>query len=315
MLRLDDRAGQQVLELRARERRALAGLHELELDDGVRVPVHQDLEALADIGRVVHGAATFTPRPRRPVKPPRRACRSARPCAISTAVDAAAHYRQLAAARPRRVPRHGRARRARPLPHGRDRSPPTAATTTLTLDDETVDDSRRDACRTARARPGRRSSSRCIPLAKKPGASFPDRITIGRTANNDVVIADHSVSRLHAYVRRDGDGLGRRRRRLEERQLAARRRARAAQGAAAAVARGAAVRRCRSDVLPRGGSVRRARRHVSVDEWDQRAALPRRRVRRRDRRRRHLQGVRPRAPNWGDERKRGLRRRRRRRPR
>ena len=39
------------------------------------------------------------------------------------------------------------------------------------------------------------------PLAKKPGASFPDRITIGRTSNNDVVIADPSVSRLHAYVR------------------------------------------------------------------------------------------------------------------
>jgi hypothetical protein len=40
-----------------------------------------------------------------------------------------------------------------------------------------------------------------FPLAKKPGASFPDRITIGRTSNNDVVIADASVSRLHAYVR------------------------------------------------------------------------------------------------------------------
>jgi pSer/pThr/pTyr-binding forkhead associated (FHA) protein len=39
------------------------------------------------------------------------------------------------------------------------------------------------------------------PLAKKPGASFRDRITIGRTTNNDVVIADPSVSRLHAYVR------------------------------------------------------------------------------------------------------------------
>ena len=39
------------------------------------------------------------------------------------------------------------------------------------------------------------------PLAKKPGASFRDRITIGRTSNNDVVIADHSVSRLHAYIR------------------------------------------------------------------------------------------------------------------
>jgi Inner membrane component of T3SS, cytoplasmic domain len=39
------------------------------------------------------------------------------------------------------------------------------------------------------------------PLAKKPGASFRDRITIGRTPNNDVVIADPSVSRLHAYAR------------------------------------------------------------------------------------------------------------------
>jgi len=42
------------------------------------------------------------------------------------------------------------------------------------------------------------------PLAKKPGASFPDRITIGRTANNDVVVAETSISRLHAYVKRVG---------------------------------------------------------------------------------------------------------------
>ncbi|HEX4454372.1 MAG TPA: FHA domain-containing protein [Kofleriaceae bacterium] len=43
------------------------------------------------------------------------------------------------------------------------------------------------------------------PLAKKSGASFSDRITIGRTPNNDVVINDPSVSRLHAYVKRAGD--------------------------------------------------------------------------------------------------------------
>jgi FHA domain len=43
------------------------------------------------------------------------------------------------------------------------------------------------------------------PLAKKPGASFRDRITIGRTSNNDVVILHSSVSRLHAYVR-EADG-------------------------------------------------------------------------------------------------------------
>lgn len=42
------------------------------------------------------------------------------------------------------------------------------------------------------------------PLAKKPGASFPDRITIGRTSNNDIALNEHSVSRLHAYLRHDG---------------------------------------------------------------------------------------------------------------
>ncbi len=45
-----------------------------------------------------------------------------------------------------------------------------------------------------------------FPLAKKPGASFADRITIGRTHNNDIAIVDHSVSRLHAYVRQAGGG-------------------------------------------------------------------------------------------------------------
>ena len=45
-----------------------------------------------------------------------------------------------------------------------------------------------------------------FPLAKKPGASFPDRITIGRTSNNDIVIVDHSVSRLHAYIKGSAGG-------------------------------------------------------------------------------------------------------------
>lgn len=45
-----------------------------------------------------------------------------------------------------------------------------------------------------------------FPLVKKPGASFPDRITIGRTQNNDLEIIDHSVSRFHAYVRQAGAG-------------------------------------------------------------------------------------------------------------
>ena len=43
------------------------------------------------------------------------------------------------------------------------------------------------------------------PLAKKPHAPFPDMITIGRTPNNDVVLKDATVSRLHAFFRhRDG---------------------------------------------------------------------------------------------------------------
>src|SRR5204862_390291 len=45
-----------------------------------------------------------------------------------------------------------------------------------------------------------------FPLVKKPGASFADRITIGRTHNNDIAIIDHSVSRFHAYVRQVGAG-------------------------------------------------------------------------------------------------------------
>jgi hypothetical protein len=45
-----------------------------------------------------------------------------------------------------------------------------------------------------------------FPLVKKPGASFADRITIGRTHNNDIEIPDHSVSRLHAYVRQADTG-------------------------------------------------------------------------------------------------------------
>ena len=37
------------------------------------------------------------------------------------------------------------------------------------------------------------------PLIKKPGAPFADMITVGRTANNDVVLKDITVSRFHAF--------------------------------------------------------------------------------------------------------------------
>ncbi|MCO5171363.1 MAG: FHA domain-containing protein [Planctomycetes bacterium] len=35
---------------------------------------------------------------------------------------------------------------------------------------------------------------------------FPDMVTIGRVPNNDIVLAYPTVSKVHAYLRRDGDG-------------------------------------------------------------------------------------------------------------
>jgi hypothetical protein len=42
------------------------------------------------------------------------------------------------------------------------------------------------------------------PLLKKPSAPFPDMITVGRTPNNDIVLKDSTVSRLHAFFRHRG---------------------------------------------------------------------------------------------------------------
>ena len=55
---------------------------------------------------------------------------------------------------------------------------------------------------------GRRRGPRGVevyPLVKKPGAPYADMITIGRTPNNDVILRDVTVSRLHAYFRQRGD--------------------------------------------------------------------------------------------------------------
>jgi pSer/pThr/pTyr-binding forkhead associated (FHA) protein len=113
-------------------------------------------------------------------------------------MDAAAHYRHLltlgreeflASAAPAVLVRT-RLRR-------RDVS--VTGTKTLTVEQdyqETVDQVIRDG-----GFPLEAAGMELYPLAKKLGASFRDRITIGRTENNDVVIADPSVSRLHAYVR------------------------------------------------------------------------------------------------------------------
>jgi hypothetical protein len=113
-------------------------------------------------------------------------------------VDVASHYRQLvrlgleeflASAAPAALVRHR---------SGFD-DQPVSGVHTLTLDREIE-----QTLPAGRESPAVESELELFPLTKKPGASFPDRITIGRTGNNDIVIPDGSVSRLHAYVRRDG---------------------------------------------------------------------------------------------------------------
>ena len=130
---------------------------------------------------------------------------------MSTPVDASGHYRQLlqlgreeflASAAPAAFVRYRQ--------DGDDLAS-SVAIRTLTLYDDSEDGSPPSEYLTEETLPFGKDLPEEIelelyPLAKKPGASFPDRITIGRTANNDVVIADTSISRLHAYVRRVGAG-------------------------------------------------------------------------------------------------------------
>jgi hypothetical protein len=117
-------------------------------------------------------------------------------------MDAAAHYRHLlslgrdeflAAAAPAVLARYRRS----------DSDPTATGTKTLILDEEELGETVDETMPHGRFTP-EPAEMELYPLAKKPGASFRDRITIGRTTNNDVVIADHSVSRLHAYVRQAG---------------------------------------------------------------------------------------------------------------
>jgi hypothetical protein len=123
-------------------------------------------------------------------------------------VDAAAHYRQLL-----QLGREEFLASAAPAAFVRRRGDVvdelTSGVHTLTIDD--VDTYEVDENVIEETRPHGRELPEDVelevyPLAKKPGASFPDKITIGRTSNNDVVIPDSSVSRLHGYVRKDKNG-------------------------------------------------------------------------------------------------------------
>ena len=44
-----------------------------------------------------------------------------------------------------------------------------------------------------------------MPVQKAPGNPYPDRISVGRARNCDVVLRDPSVSKLHAHFRRRDD--------------------------------------------------------------------------------------------------------------
>ena len=114
-------------------------------------------------------------------------------------MDAAAHYRTLialgrdeflAAAAPAAFVRY------RP-----DRAGTNTFDSTMTIDEDSMDETLPHGAFSVTD-----IGLELYPLAKKPGASFPDRITIGRTSNNDISIVDHSVSRLHAYVRQQAGG-------------------------------------------------------------------------------------------------------------
>ena len=113
-------------------------------------------------------------------------------------MDAAAHYRHLLTlGREEFLASAAPAVLVRTRPRRRDVTVTGTKTLTFNQDlQETVDQAMPDGWFPLEA-----AEMELYPLAKKLGASFRDRITIGRTENNDVVISDPSVSRLHAYVR------------------------------------------------------------------------------------------------------------------
>jgi hypothetical protein len=47
---------------------------------------------------------------------------------------------------------------------------------------------------------------RIVALVKAPSSPYPDRVSIGRARNCDVVLRDASISKLHAHVRAEPDG-------------------------------------------------------------------------------------------------------------
>lgn len=67
-------------------------------------------------------------------------------------------------------------------------------------------DTRRETGEPAGRVPRPVPQSEVIPLKKRAGVSFADKITVGRTQNNDVVIRDLLVSKLHGFFTVSDDG-------------------------------------------------------------------------------------------------------------
>ncbi len=54
--------------------------------------------------------------------------------------------------------------------------------------------------------PGKLLGGIVLPIVKKPSNPFPDRISVGRALNCDVVVRDGSVSKLHGHFKVLGAG-------------------------------------------------------------------------------------------------------------
>jgi hypothetical protein len=55
-------------------------------------------------------------------------------------------------------------------------------------------------------KPEKMKGTRVVPLVKAEGNPFPERISVGRATNCDIVVRDSSVSKLHAHMRILGPG-------------------------------------------------------------------------------------------------------------
>ena len=56
------------------------------------------------------------------------------------------------------------------------------------------------------AKPDKKPDYEVMPIAKKQGHPYPDRISVGRARNSDLVLRDPSVSKLHAHFKTRENG-------------------------------------------------------------------------------------------------------------